>query len=139
MKAAPLLTLLALLGLAGCTATDPPAQKAPTGMDTAPSETSAAPPTTATGEPFSLYTHCGFSTAVYADQDWVAVAVTPPPALADPPDATGLATYDGYTDGTMTLVSDSLLRFVVTDRTAADVGLTVDFVPAAAPPTSWCE
>ena len=141
MKAARLLTVLALAGLAGCTATDGAVPESRAGQATrttaATQPDSEAVSDTATGEPFSLHTHCGFSTAVFAGRDWV--AVTPPPVPAVRSDVTGIVMDDGYTEGAMTLVEDDLLRFVVTDPLVADVGLTVDFVPATAPRTSWCE
>jgi len=78
-----------------------------------------------------LLTHCGISSTEYAGRWWVAVSPLPAPQLRA--DVTGIVTSDGYTDGTMTLVNDDLLRFVVTDPLVEEVGLTVDFVPAATP------
>jgi hypothetical protein len=102
-----------------------------------PTSTATEVATTATGEPFSLLTHCGISTTQFAGRDWVAATPLPQPRVRD--DATGVVVADGHTSGTMTVIDDDLLRFTVTDPAVEEVGLTVDFVPAAAPPTSRCE
>ena len=82
--------------------------------------------------PFSLNTHCGISSTMYAGRWWV--AESPRPRPRDLPDGTGITTGDGHTEGTLTVVDDDLLRFVVTDPLVEEIGLTVDFVPAAVPP-----
>jgi len=133
------LAVVALVGLAGCASADVAPQAAPSAQtpSTTSTSTQAAATATATGEPFSLLTHCGISTTQFAGRDWVAVTPLPEPQIRD--DVTGVVVSDGYTTGTMTVVNDDLVRFTVTDPTVKEVGLTVDFVPAAAPPTSFCE
>jgi hypothetical protein len=95
--------------------------------------TSPSPPVE---EPFSLYTHCGFVNAEYAGRFWV--ADTPAPTLTVRADETGLVTMDGYTDGTMRMVGDDLLRFTIDDPFIEEQGLFVGFVPGSEP-TSRCE
>ena len=127
MRTARLLVAAAVFGLAGCTWTGVPAQSTPT----APT---AITPATATAESHSLTTHCGISTTLFAGREWVAATPVPEPMLR--PDA---GAQDFLTEGTMTVVGDDLIRFTVTDPTAEATGLTVDFVPAPASPTAWCE
>jgi len=136
MKRVGLIVVAAVTGLAACASADPSPQSA------APSTTSESPSSSLpsvepqTAEPFSLLTHCGISSTEYAGRWWVAVSPPPVPQLRA--DVTGIVTNDGYTDGTMTLVNDNLLRFVVTDPLVEEVGLTVEFVPAPTP-VSLCE
>ena len=131
LLAATLLTAAAT-GLAACStdATSPEARTTTT-PTSAPSA-SETPTETQTGVPFSLNTHCGISSTEYAGRWWV--AESPRPRPRDLPDGTGITTGDGHTEGTLTVVDDDLLRFVVTDPLVEEIGLTVDFVPAAVPP-----
>ena len=148
MRGMRFLTGVALVALAGCSSADgaPPATRSaqtPSATSTEAATTATATSTeaattaTATGEPFSLLTHCGIARTQFAGRDWVAVTPLAEPRIRD--DVTGVVVSDGYTTGTMTVVDDDLVRFTVTDPTVEEVGLTVDFVPAAAPPTSFCE
>lgn len=136
MKRIGLIVAVAVMGLAGCASAESSPQSA------TPSATSESPSSSLRGvesrtaEPFSLLTHCGISSAEYAGRWWVAVSPPAVPRLRA--DVTGIVTNDGYTDGTMTLVNDNLLRFVVTDPLVDEVGLAVEFVPAATP-VSLCE
>lgn len=97
----------------------------------------AAPSAEASGEPFSLYVHCGISTAEYAGRNWVVIPGTAPqvPARAD---AVGLSVVDGSIDGVMTQIGDDRLRFVAVDPSTGSSGAAIEFVPAA-PPKSRCE
>ena len=132
MKRVGLIMVAAVAGLAACSSGDSSPQSA------TPSTTSESPSSSPRGvetqmaEPFRLPTHCGISTTEYAGRWWA--PVSPPPVPQFRPDPTGTVTRDFSTDGTMTLVNDNLLRFVVTDPRVEEVGLTVEFVPAAVPP-----
>lgn len=139
MRGVRFLTVVALVGLAGCSSADVAPQAIPSAQtpSTTSTPTEAVTTATATGEPFSLLTHCGISTTQFAGRDWVALTPLPEPQIRD--DGTGVSVADGYTTGIMTVVADDLVRFTVTDPAVEEVGLTVDFVPAAAPPTSFCE
>jgi len=131
MKRVGLIVVAAVTGLAACSSGGSSPQSA-TPSTTSESPSSSLPSVEPqTAEPFSLLTHCGISSTTYAGRAWVAETPLPEPrGLAD---ETGTRTNDGYTEGTMTLVSDDLLRFVVTDPLVEEAGLTVDFVPATAP------
>lgn len=64
--------------------------------------------------PFDLYSHCGIEFARLGGEVWRAARpIREPLAL---PDADGITTYTAYTAGTMTLVDDELLRFVIDER-----------------------
>jgi hypothetical protein len=101
-----------------------PAVSAPVGGEV---ETGPPDPEIGVAYPFALYTHCGVRQTSFGGREWRAVELAPEPA--DLPDEDGIASYDGYTRGTMTLLAEDLLRFTVTDRYAEGRGLTFDFVP----------
>ncbi len=88
--------------------------------------------------PFDLLTHCGIGTTRFGNRYWQ--ATTPRPAPSRRPGAGGISTYDVYTAGTMTLLSDGLLRFVITDPQVVGDGESIDFtpLPATAPPPLPC-
>jgi hypothetical protein len=136
VQRAALIIVAAATGLAACASADPVPQSATT--TTIPESPTSSPSggETQAAVPFSLLTHCGISSTEYAGRWWV--AVTPPPVPQLRADVSGIVTNDGHTDGTMSLVNDNLLRFVVTDPLVEEAGLTVEFVPAA-PPVSLCE
>ena len=137
MKRVGLLVVAAVAGLAACTSADSSPQSATTSTTSELPSPSPRGVESPTAEPFSLYTHCGISSTEYEGRWWAAVSPAPEPRLRA--DATRIVTtHDNYTDGTMTLVNDDVLRFVVTDPLVEEVGLTVDFVPAPTP-VSWCE
>ena len=123
-------------GLAACASADPVPQSATTATVPESPSSSRGGGETQAAVPFSLLTHCGISSTEYAGRWWVAVRPPAVPQLRA--DVTGIVTGDGHTDGTMTLVNDNLLKFVVTDPLVEEVGLTVEFVPATAP-VSLCE
>ncbi len=136
MKRVGLIVVAAVTGLAACSSGGSSPQSA-TPSTTSESPSSSLPSVEAqTAEPFRLLTHCGISTTEYAGRWWA--AVSPPPVPQFRPDATGTVTRDYYTDGTMTMVNDNLLEFVVTDPRVEEIGLTVEFVPAPNP-MSMCE
>lgn len=87
--------------------------------------------------PFDLLTHCGISTTHFSGRYWHA---TPRPEPSWRPGANGTYSYDGYTAGTMTLLSGDLLRFVITDPQVVGDGDSVDFMslPATAPSPLPC-
>lgn len=127
-----LIIVAAATGLTSCASTEAGTESATT------TATASATPTssprvgeTQAGVAFSLYTHCGISSTEYGGRTWVAETPLPEPRVRA--DATGIVTHDGYTEGTITLVDDDLLTFVVTDPLVEEVGLAVDFVPAAVP------
>ena len=128
MKRAALIIVAVASGLTACTSGEAEPQSA--AATTTPTS-SASRGGTEAGVAFSLGTHCGISSTEYAGRTWVAETPLPQPRARA--DETGTMTNDGHTEGTMTLVDDDLLRFVVTDPLVEEVGLTVDFVPATAP------
>jgi hypothetical protein len=71
--------------------------------------------------------------------NWQATTPRPEPAWRPAPD--GIVSYDGYTAGTMTLLDDNLLRFVITDPQVVGDRDSVDFMPlpAKAPPPLPCD
>lgn len=130
--------------LAACTAGGAATQSAaPTGA-AAPSTrvvTPSSPTTVAavaepSGVPFSLFVHCGISTAEYAGRNWVVAG--PVPALTARADASGVSVTRNYLDGVMTEIGEDRLRFVVSDPQVEESGASIQFVPTA-PPTSHCE
>ena len=136
MKRAALITIAVAAGLTACTSAEnsPESESESATATTTATTTPSSSPSgggTEAGVAFSLLTHCGIRDAEYAGREWV--AETPLPQPRGRADETGITTNDGHTEGTMTLVSDDLLRFVVTDPLVEEVGLTVDFVPATAP------
>jgi hypothetical protein len=56
-----------------------------------------------------------------------------------PVEVSGISASIFDVDGTMARVGDDLLRFTLADEDVVEKGQSVDFVPAAAPPTSRCE
>jgi hypothetical protein len=133
---AGLIVVAAATGLVACASADPGPQSATPVTISDPPPSSPSSGGTQAAVPFSLLTHCGISSTEYAGRWWVAVTPLPEPLLRA--DVTGIVTHDGHTDGTMTLVDDDLLRFVVTDPLVEEAGLTVDFVPSTAP-AARCE
>ncbi len=131
-----LIVVAGVTGLAACTSADSAPQSATPSTTAEPPSSSLRGVEPHTAEPFSLLTHCGFSSTEYAGRWWGAVSSPPVPQRRA--DGTGIATNDGYTHGTMIMVNDDLLRFVVTDPLVEEAGLTVEFVPAATP-VSLCE
>ena len=129
VKRAALIIVVVAAGLTACTSAETVPESA-TATTTTPTSSASGGGTEA-GVAFSLFTHCGISSTEYDGRMWV--AATPLPEPRGRADETGTRTNDGYTEGTMTLVDDDLLRFVVTDPLVEEVGLTVDFVPAPAP------
>ena len=127
-----LIIVAAATGLTSCASTE-----VGTGSATTPATASATPTAsprvggTQAAVAFSLYTHCGIRSTEYGGRTWVAEPPRPEPRVRA--DVTGIVTHDGYTEGTITVVDDDLLRFVVTDPLVEEVGLAVDFVPAAVP------
>lgn len=139
MKAVHVMAAMALLGLAGCTTSDVTAQSTPsTLMSAAPAP---APATAAAelAEPYSLMTHCGIGTAEFLGRHWVAVTPQELPELLPDVSGDGFVVQDFYTEGTMTVLDEDLIRFTLTEPTADGAGLTVDFVPAATPAGGWCQ
>jgi len=134
VKRAALIIVAVAAGLTACASAETESESesatAPTTATTAPTSSPSGGGTDAEVA-FSLLTHCGISSTEYAGRTWVAETPLPEPRMRA--DVTGTVTHDGYTEGTMTLVDDDLLRFVVTDPLVEGVGLTVDFVPAPAP------
>jgi hypothetical protein len=128
VKRAVLIIVAAATGLTACASAEAVPQSATT--TTTPTSSPSGGGTEA-GVAFSLLTHCGISSTEYAGRAWVTETPLPEPRVRA--DVTGTVTQDGHTEGTMTLVSDDLLRFVVTDPLVEEAGLTVDFVPATAP------
>jgi hypothetical protein len=128
VKRAALILVAVAAGLTACASAETVPQSA---TATATPTSSASGDGTEAGVAFSLLTHCGISSTEYDGRTWV--AETPLPEPRGRADETGTRTNDGYTEGTMTLVDDDLLRFVVTDPLVEEVGLTVDFAPATAP------
>ncbi len=98
---------------------------------TAPSVPVQAAPTTeaAAAVPIRLATHCGIRDADFEGRHWV--AITPAPEPEPVPGPSGSTRYDGYTTGTMTLLSPGLARFAADTATGP---VQVDFRPAPAPP-----
>jgi poly(3-hydroxybutyrate) depolymerase len=131
VKRAALSILAVATGLTACSSAATEPQSAMTTTITATPTSSPSGGGTGVGVAFSLLTHCGISSTEYAGRTWVAVTPLPEPRVGA--DVAGTVTQDGYTDGTMTLLEDDLLRFVVTDPLVEETGLTVDFVPATAP------
>jgi hypothetical protein len=138
MRSLGLVTLTAVVtaALTGCSTANVVSQPASSGAPQAAGETVSTPPSPPAGEPFSLYTHCGFVNTEYAGRFWV--ADMPAPRLTVRADETGLVTMDGYTDGNMTMLGDDRVRFTIDDPFIEEKGLSVDFVPGSEP-TSRCE
>ena len=136
MRPLGLVTLTAVVtaALTGCSTANVVSQ--PTSSGASQVSGGVVSPSPPAGEPFSLYTHCGFVNTEFAGRFWV--ADTPAPTLTVRGDETGLVTMDGYTDGTMMMVEDDLLRFTIDDPFIEEQGLFVDFVPGSEP-TSRCE
>jgi hypothetical protein len=82
--------------------------------------------------PFDLYTHCGIEHASFAGREWT--AARPLPEFKRLPNADGLVEYTGYTKGTMTVVDESTLWFLVTDPYSSGEGQSIEFTPL--PPTA---
>lgn len=97
----------------------------------------AAPAAEASGEPFSLYVHCGISTTEYAGRHWAVVPV-PVPQMPARADAARISVTDNSIDGVMTQIGADHLQFVALDPYTGKPGASVEFVPAA-PPVSHCE
>ena len=95
-------------------------------------EPSAPTPTSVNGHqigapyPIRLLTHCGIEWAKFAGQRWKATSPRPEPATVPDP-TTGLGSYDGYTEGTMTLLAPDRVRFDVTAPRSLPGG--VEFTP----------
>jgi len=98
---------------------------------------SSAPAAGASGEPFSLFVHCGVSTTEYAGRNWAAVP-GPAPELPARADAAGISVNANYIDGVMTQIGEDRLQFLALDPDTGKVGASIEFVPAA-PPVSHCE
>jgi hypothetical protein len=130
------LTAVVTAALTGCSTANVVSRPASSGAPQVTGGAVSTSPSPPAGKPFSLYTHCGFVNTEYAGRFWV--ADTPAPTLTVRGDETGLVTMDGYTDGTMTMVGDDLLRFTIDDPFIEEQGLFVDFVPGSEP-TSRCE
>lgn len=128
MKRAALIIVAVATGLTACASAETVPQSA-TATTTPTSPVSGGG--TEAGVAFSLLTHCGISNTEYDGRTWVAKTPLPEPRVRA--DVTGTVTHDGYTEGTMTLLDEDLLEFVVTDPLVEEVGLTVYFVPATAP------
>lgn len=97
----------------------------------------AAPAVEASGEPFSLYVHCGISTTEYAGRHWTVVP-GPVPQMPARADAAGISVADNSIEGVMTEIGEDRLKFVASDPYTGKPGASVEFVPAA-PPVSYCE
>jgi hypothetical protein len=114
---------------------DSPSAPAPPPAPVAPSleiTTLPADPELGVAYPFDLYSHCGIGFARFAGRTWRA---EPPRHEPRPlPDAGGVTTYDGYTPGTMTLVSEDTARFLVDPERAADDGTPIVFHPTTVEP-----
>jgi hypothetical protein len=135
MRATSTFAAAALVALSGCSAQERVSHE--DSLFGAPAMESNGPTVAAVEtEPFSLVIHCGGREANFDGRDWV--ASTPLPVLT-PVEVSGISTSIFDVDGTMARVGDDLLRFTVTDEDVVEKGQSVDFVPAAAPPTSRCE
>jgi hypothetical protein len=135
MRATSTFAAAALVALSGCSAQERVSHD--DSLAGAPAVESSVPTAAAVDtEPFSLVIHCGGREANFDGRDWV--ASTPLPVLT-PGKVSGLSTSIFDVEGTMARVGDDLLRFTVTDEDVVEKGQSVDFVPAAAPPTSRCE
>lgn len=83
---------------------------------------------------YQAYTHCGmFEIGKFDGRYWV--PVPPLPTVPRPrPRPDGTTVDNGYTAGTLTLISPTTLRFAVDDSTVLTAGITVRYHPASASP-----
>jgi hypothetical protein len=81
--------------------------------------------------PYRLFIHCGVRTVAFGGRAWR--PVQPVPQYQGNRPVNGIATYDGFVTGTMTLEKSGALRFTA-DNAIAMAPFTVIFVPAVATP-----
>ncbi len=122
----------------GSATQEPAASPNPAAAASSTPRTGPVEPKVGVPYPFDLYTHCGIRSAQFGGRQWQAAAPRPEPARR--PGADGTTQYTGYTAGTMTLLADGTLRFVITDPLAVGDGTSVVFMPlpAATKPPPPC-
>lgn len=112
---------------------------APAPSRSAAAPTESAPPPSGNAKVgvsyrYQAYTHCGmFAIGKFDGRYWV--PVPPLPTVPRPrPRPDGTTIDNGYTAGTLTLISPTTLRFAVDDSTVLTAGITVRYHPASASP-----
>ena len=119
-----------LIAVAGCSGPAPEQPQATAAWvataSAAPSGGSADDPVIGVAYPFRLFTHCGIRWTEFAGRTWTATTPRPEPATVPDP-TTGMGSYDGYAEGTMTLLAPDRARFDIAAPRSLPGG--VEFTP----------